>query len=100
MIKIMLDSASDQNESMRQTYDLETIPMPIMVGREEYIDDPNLKVETIHQFMREGKMPKTAQISPQVAEETFKNKPRQAMMLFLSPSSKDFLGRSKLPAMP
>ncbi|EKU92980.1 Fatty acid-binding protein TM_1468 [Alloiococcus otitis] len=71
MIKIMLDSASDQSKSMRQTYDFETIPMPIMVGREEYIDDPNVKVETIHQFMREGKMPKTAQISPQVAETAF-----------------------------
>lgn len=103
MIKIMLDSASDQSASMRQTYDLETIPMQIMVGREEYIDDPNVKVETIHQFMREGKMPKTAQISPQVAEEAFEKQAKAGhdvifISIFKGPSGSIQVARKAMKA--
>lgn len=73
MIKIMLDSASDQGQALRETYKLVNIPMSITVGKKEFIDDNdnNFKVETLHQYMREGKQPHTAQISPQVAMETF-----------------------------
>ena len=73
MIKIMLDSASDQSQALREAYKLSNIPMPITVGKKEFIDDNdnNFKVETLHHYMREGKQPHTAQISPQVAMDTF-----------------------------
>ncbi|EKU92979.1 DegV domain-containing protein SAV1425 [Alloiococcus otitis] len=71
MIRIMLDSGSDQNQALREAYDVEVVPMTIILGQDQYLDDEDFSLETLHAYMRQGKQPRTSQISPQMAIDRF-----------------------------
>ncbi|MEG0250494.1 MAG: DegV family protein [Peptostreptococcus sp.] len=63
-IKIVCDSLSDITQEYIDKYDLEFIPLNVMIEGEEYKDRVNLSSEEFYRRIREDKiMPKTSQIT-------------------------------------
>ncbi|GGJ95578.1 DegV domain-containing protein YitS [Lentibacillus kapialis] len=71
MIKILADSACDLSETHYKTYDIEMIPLTVHLDGQEYKDSVDIKPKTVYNAMREGKSPKTSQVSPQAFKTIF-----------------------------
>lgn len=70
-IKIIADSASDLSVEDYKQYDIEMVPLTVQLDGENYEDGISISPKTIYEEMRAGKSPKTAQVSPQVFQDTF-----------------------------
>ncbi|SFA82136.1 EDD domain protein, DegV family [Lentibacillus halodurans] len=70
-IKILADSACDLSEDHYKTYDIEMVPLTVHLGDEEFKDSIDIKPKTVYDAMREGKSPKTSQVSPQSFKAIF-----------------------------
>ncbi|UJL47604.1 DegV family protein [Virgibacillus sp. NKC19-16] len=66
--KIMTDSASDLSNEHYNELDIEMVPLTVHLDEKEYKDVTDINPKTVYDAMREGKSPKTSQVSP----ETFK----------------------------
>ncbi|WP_208559030.1 DegV family protein [Marinilactibacillus kalidii] len=65
LIKIIIDSGIDQNTYMKENYDYEFLPLSVIIEEKVYLDQEEISLKEVHQYMSEGIMPKTSQISPQ-----------------------------------
>lgn len=70
-VKILTDSASDLPLSFYEENNVILLPLKVHLDDTEYVDLLTIDPKTVYQAIREGKVPKTSQVSPQVFEETF-----------------------------
>lgn len=70
-VKILADSACDLSENHYKTYDIEMVPLTVHLDDQEYKDSIEIKPKTVYDAMREGKTPKTSQVSPQAFKAIF-----------------------------
>ena len=63
MTRLMIDSGCDQNEMMQANYDYEVVPLSITIEKKSYLDGEEIALETVYDYMRQGIVPKTSQIS-------------------------------------
>jgi len=63
-IKIVCDSLSDVTDDMIEKYDLEFVPLNIIIGDEEYKDRKDISIDEFYDRIRREKViPKTSQIT-------------------------------------
>lgn len=61
MIKIIVDSGSSIKQSEAKKYDVDILPLKILMGEKEYLDDVDLSVDNFYEeFLKTKKMPKTS----------------------------------------
>jgi len=72
-IKIMADSASDLTTEHYNEYDIEMVPLTVNLDGKEYKDRTEIKPNAIYQALRDGKSPKTSQVSPETFEHVFRS---------------------------
>lgn len=70
-VKILADSACDLSEKHYDEYDIESIPLTVQLDGEDYQDGKTISPKTVYDAMREGKSPKTSQVSPHLFENAF-----------------------------
>lgn len=63
MIKLIVDSTCDINESITDNYEIDVIPLSVTIDDISYLDGIDIDIETVYGYMREGKVPKTSQPS-------------------------------------
>ncbi|MBM6614332.1 DegV family protein [Desemzia sp. RIT804] len=63
MTKLIIDSGCDQNETMQASYDYEVVPLSITIEGKSYLDGEEIELDTVYDYMRQGIVPKTSQIS-------------------------------------
>jgi DegV family protein with EDD domain len=61
MLKLIVDSTCDMDEEMRK--DLNVLPLSIIMDDIPYLDGIEVETKRVYDYMREGKLPKTSQIS-------------------------------------
>ncbi len=72
MVKIVTDSGSDIPKDWYARYNIEVIPMNVILGGKEYLDGINIGTADIYKYVGDtGKLPKTSAISPMVYHEYF-----------------------------
>lgn len=71
MIRIILDSAADRNAALEEAYNIEYIPLSVILDDKEYLDGVDISLKEVHDYMKAGNFPKTSQISPQTTIDTF-----------------------------
>ncbi|MTI68472.1 MAG: DegV family protein [Firmicutes bacterium] len=71
-IRILTDSACDLPKEIVEKYDIDVIPLMVYLENQEYLDNVNIKPKQLYDEMREGKIPKTAQVPPTKFEGIFK----------------------------
>lgn len=70
-MKILTDSASDLPLSFYEENNVTLLPLKVHLDDTEYVDLLTIDSKKVYQAIREGKVPKTSQVSPQVFEEAF-----------------------------
>lgn len=63
MIKLIVDSTCDLNSDILDKYDVEVIPLSITIDEKTYLDGVDITTDKIYQHMKDGKVPKTSQVS-------------------------------------
>lgn len=61
MLKLIVDSTCDLDEEMRK--DLKVLPLSIILDDTSYLDGVEIDSRKVYDYMREGKLPKTSQVS-------------------------------------
>lgn len=69
-VKILVDSACDLTQSHYNEFDIEMIPLTVQLDDKEY-KDGTIDPKMIYDAMRNGKTPKTSQVSPQAFKTIF-----------------------------
>ncbi|WP_421384154.1 DegV family protein [Bacillus salacetis] len=70
-IRLFADSASDLPEIFYEEYDVELIPLRVLIDDKEFEDMVTIQPKEVFQKIREGKMPKTSQASPVFFQKVF-----------------------------
>lgn len=70
-VKILTDSACDLPLSFFEEFDVTLFPLKVHLDDTEYKDLITIEPKTVYQAIREGKVPKTSQVSPLTFEESF-----------------------------
>ncbi|UOQ92808.1 DegV family protein [Halobacillus shinanisalinarum] len=70
-VQILCDSASDLSEETLHKYNLERVSLGVTIGNEEYEDGKTISPKQVYKLMRDGKAPKTSQVSPKTFRDTF-----------------------------
>ncbi|KAB8139179.1 DegV family protein [Gracilibacillus oryzae] len=70
-VKIIADSASDLAKEDYEKYNIQMVPLTVQLDGENYEDGITISSKKVYDAMREGKSPKTAQVSPQTFQDTF-----------------------------
>ncbi|MFC3040641.1 DegV family protein [Virgibacillus xinjiangensis] len=70
-VKILADSASDLSKVHYSEYDMEMVPLTVHLDEKEYKDGLEIEPVEVYNAMREGKSPKTSQVSPQTFKSIF-----------------------------
>lgn len=65
MIKVIIDSGIDQNDFMKKEYDYKFLPLSVIINDKDYLDQKEISLKQVHEYMGQGILPKTSQISPQ-----------------------------------
>lgn len=71
MIKLIVDSICDLPEEMYDKYDIDILPLRVMINDKEYLDRVTITIDQVYEEMRNGILPKTYQVSPAAIYETF-----------------------------
>ena len=71
-IRILSDSACDLPEDIINKYDIDILPIIVLKDQTEYLDKINISPKQVYDDMRKGVVYKTAQISPSMFNEKFK----------------------------
>ena len=89
-LKIICDSLADVPENLVKRYDIEVIPLTIIINDIEYKDGQNLTNEEFYKLIKEcDEIPKTSQATYVQFEEIFKKYLEQGKkILYISGSSK------------
>ncbi|SHM42982.1 DegV family protein [Gracilibacillus kekensis] len=87
-IKILADSACDLSAEDFQKYDIEMLPLTVQLDGEDYQDGVSISSKQVYDAMRDGKAPKTAQVSPHLFKEAFEKHAKAGnQVLYLAFSS-------------
>jgi DegV family protein with EDD domain len=70
-IRLFADSASDLPKVFYQEFEVELIPLRVLIDDKELEDMVTIDPKEVFQKIREGKMPKTSQASPVFFEKVF-----------------------------
>ncbi|MFD2042712.1 DegV family protein [Ornithinibacillus salinisoli] len=70
-IKILADSASDLSKDHYNEYDIEMVSLTVHLDEKDYEDGQTIYPKTVYDAMRDGKAPKTSQVSPQTFKSVF-----------------------------
>ncbi|WP_106498044.1 DegV family protein [Lentibacillus sp. Marseille-P4043] len=70
-VKILADSACDLSEQYYNEFDIEMVSLTVQLNEKEYKDGKEISPKTIYDAMRQGKSPKTSQVSPQSFKTIF-----------------------------
>ncbi len=70
-VKIIADSASDLTKEIYEKYDIDMAPLTVQLDDKNYEDGVTIDSKTVYDALREGKAPKTAQVSPKIFKELF-----------------------------
>lgn len=70
-VKILADSACDLTEEYYNEYNIQMVPLTVHLNNKEYKDSIGIDPKTVYDAMREGKAPKTSQVSPQSFKAIF-----------------------------
>ncbi|MDL4842888.1 DegV family protein [Aquibacillus rhizosphaerae] len=87
-VKIIADSASDLSKKSYEQYDIDIVSLTVQLDEKNYEDGKTISAKTVYDSMREGKSPKTSQVTPQAFKDTFeKYAKNDQACLYLSFSS-------------
>lgn len=70
-IKIIADSGCDLPQEIIEELDIDVLPLSVIINDEEYADGIDIKPKRLYELMKNGKAPKTAQVSPGIFKEIF-----------------------------
>lgn len=70
-IKILADSGCDLPLSYLEENNVVLLPLKVELDGQEYDDHLEIEPPAVYQAIRDGKMPKTSQVSPHLFEEVF-----------------------------
>lgn len=70
-VKILTDSGCDLPEEIIKEYNIDVLPIVVIDGDKEYLDNVTIKPKTLYDNMKNGKMYKTAQIPIHTFEDKF-----------------------------
>ncbi|MDP4550752.1 DegV family protein [Alkalihalobacillus macyae] len=70
-VKIITDSASDLPDELITKYDIDIMPLVVIMGNDEFYDREDIHAKELYKALREGEMAKTSQIPPSRMKETF-----------------------------
>lgn len=71
-IKITCDSTCDLTQELYEKYDVEVLPLGIMLGADFHLDGVDAKASDLYRYAEEsGTLAKTSAVSPAVYEEVF-----------------------------
>jgi len=88
-IQIIADSASDLPDSYLEQYDIKRVSLTVHLDDQDYIDAVDIQAKDVYDAMRDGKTPKTSQVSPQTFKELFEDYAKNGQpCLYLALSSK------------
>lgn len=80
MVKIISDSTCDLSEELIKKYEIEIIPLHIVLGDKEYLDGKSITPDDIYQWSDENKTtPKTSAVSMDLTMDTFRSYVEQGM---------------------
>lgn len=65
MIKILVDSTCDLPDEIIAKYDLDILPLRVLLDGQEFLDKKTIQVDKVYAAMRKGILPRTAQPYPQ-----------------------------------
>lgn len=72
-VKIIVDSTADLSPELYKEYDMEVIPLNVIFGEENFLDNVTLTPDQLYQRVKiEKKLPHSSAASPAVIEEVFK----------------------------
>lgn len=63
-VKILADSATDLSKEHYNEFDIKMVPLTVHLDNKDYQDGVTIEPLTVYNAMREGKVPKTSQVSP------------------------------------
>lgn len=85
MIRVIVDSGTDQNNWFKEKYNVDFLPLSIIIENEAYLDRHEISLDELHVKMKEGKMPSTSQPSPgQVRDVLEKYRIKNEQVLIIS----------------
>lgn len=64
-VQIIADSASDLSKEDFEYYQVDSVSLTVQLDEQNYEDGKTISAKTIYDAMRNGKAPKTSQVSPQ-----------------------------------
>lgn len=70
-IRIISDTSCDLTQELIEKYQLVILPLCVLDDEREYVDTVDITADEIYENMRQGKMYKTAQLSPMAIQEAF-----------------------------
>ncbi|MCT2535618.1 DegV family protein [Aquibacillus koreensis] len=70
-VKIIADSACDLSKDKFDQYDIDMVSLTVQLDGNNYEDGKTIYAKTVYEAMREGKSPKTSQVTPQAFKELF-----------------------------
>ncbi|MBD7965648.1 DegV family protein [Fictibacillus sp. Sa2CUA10] len=70
MTTIITDTGSDLPKQLLDEYEIIMLPLIVQVNDEEYLDRSNIEPKQLYTYMKEGAVPKTAQVPPSIIKET------------------------------
>ncbi|WP_068676597.1 DegV family protein [Oceanobacillus sp. Castelsardo] len=70
-IQILTDSSCDLSEEQYSKLDIQIAPLKVHLDEQDFEDGVTIQAKTIYDAMRQGKAPKTSQISPQTFKDIF-----------------------------
>ena len=73
MVKIISDSTCDLSEELVKKYEVDILPLHILLGDKEYLDGKSITPEEIYEWSDANKAtPKTSAVSIDIAMDTFR----------------------------
>lgn len=90
MVKIIADSTCDLSEELLEKYEVDIIPLHIVLGEEEYLDGKSITPDEIYQWSDANKAtPKTSAASIDMTIDTFRPYVEQGMEIVCFSISSD-----------
>ena len=90
MVKIISDSTCDLSEELLEKYEVDIIPLHIVLGEEEYLDGKSITPDEIYQWSDANKAtPKTSAASIDMTMEAFRPYVKQGMEIVCFSISSD-----------
>lgn len=71
MVKLIVDSTCDINNLITDNYDIEVIPLNIIIDEVSYLDNVDIDIDTVYKNMKAGKVPKTSLVSFESVTKAF-----------------------------